>query len=65
MTQAEFEGWIEFYRRWPFDDLHRFYRPAALVASSMGGKVDQCLDWLQPSEASGDLLSNAFGVPVR
>ena len=49
MTQVEFQAWMAFYRRWPFDDMHRYHRPAALVAWSMaGGDVQERLDWLQP-----------------
>lgn len=33
LTLAEFERWRQFYLRWPFDDAHRFHRPAALVAT--------------------------------
>lgn len=54
MTQVEFEGWREFYRLYPFDDFHRFHRPAALVASSMGGDLKKKLDWLQPEPSAGD-----------
>jgi hypothetical protein len=49
MTQAEFLAWVQFYRLYPFDDYHRYYRPAALVSQSMGGgDVKERLDWLQP-----------------
>lgn len=49
MTEAEFRSWGEYYKMSPFDDLHRFYRPAALVARSMsGGEVSDLLEWLQP-----------------
>ena len=65
MTQAEFASWIEFHRRWPFDDRHRFHMPAALIASQLGGDTRRHLDWLQPQEESVDALSAAFGVPVR
>lgn len=41
-------SWRAFYRLFPFDDLHRFHRPAALVASSMGGDLKSRLAWLQP-----------------
>lgn len=52
MTQAEFQQWIDFYRSWPFDDFHRFHRPAALIAGSLGGgDLTARLDWLQPSPA--------------
>lgn len=40
MTFKEFESWKEFYRLRPFDDLHRYHRPAAVVAHSMGGGKD-------------------------
>jgi hypothetical protein len=49
MTQPEYLAWIEFYRLYPFDDMHRFHRPAALVANSMSGAgVDKLLEWLAP-----------------
>ena len=49
MPQAEFLGWIEFYKANPFDDFHRFHRPAALIARSVaGGEIQPLLDWLQP-----------------
>jgi hypothetical protein len=48
MTQTEYLSWIEFYRLYPFDDLHRYHRPAALVASRSGGNPQQYIDWLQP-----------------
>jgi hypothetical protein len=37
MTEDEWLRWIEFYKLQPFDDYHRFARPAALVAHSMSG----------------------------
>jgi hypothetical protein len=61
-------SWIEFYRLYPFDDLHRYHRPAALVSGSMGGKIDKALDWLQPEPAIGDFsdadmtVLKAFGI---
>lgn len=69
MTQVEFQRWMGFYETEPFDDLHRFHRPAALIATSMsGGKVDDRLEWLQPSrietEYSGADMATfaAFGI---
>lgn len=54
MTPSEFERWAQFYRRWPFDDRHRYHRPAALVAQVMGGGGEEAmaarLQWLQPGE---------------
>lgn len=33
----------------PFDDLHRFHRPAALVATCLtGDKIENMLEWLHP-----------------
>ncbi len=40
MTRKEFESWKDFYALRPFDDLHRYHRPAAVVAHSMGGGKD-------------------------
>lgn len=57
MSHAEYVSWIEFYRRWPFDDYHRFHRPAALVAHSLGGggedDMRKRLEWLQPPDDDG------------
>lgn len=40
MTHKEFESWKEFYALRPFDDLHRYHRPAAVIAHSLGGGKD-------------------------
>jgi hypothetical protein len=48
MTQAEYQEWIRFYRAHPFDDLHRYHRPAALIGASMGGDIKDKLEWLAP-----------------
>lgn len=48
MTPGEFHAWLAFYRMQPFDDDHRFHRPAALVAHSMNrAEVPELLDWLR------------------
>lgn len=46
MTLDEFAAWVEYFRLQPFDDLHRYHRPAALVSSAWGGKLEERLDWL-------------------
>jgi len=52
MTQPEFLAWCEFYRLYPFDDMHRHHRPAAIVAHSMSGaEIEKLLDWLAPDPA--------------
>lgn len=49
MTEDEFEHWVGFYRDYPFDDFHRYHRPAAMVSVSLGGgKVEDKLEWLAP-----------------
>jgi hypothetical protein len=48
MTEDEWLRWIEFYKLQPFDDYHRFARPAALVAHSMSGaSLDDLLGYLE------------------
>lgn len=49
MSESEFRDWIAFYELCPFDDFHRFHRPAALVAQRFaGGDIKPLLEWLQP-----------------
>lgn len=56
MPQTEFLSWVEFYKLYPFDDFHRYHRPAALVSASLGGgELQQRLDWLQPDPTTEDL----------
>jgi len=47
MSQREFLSWQRFYEESPFDDLHRYHRPAALLAHvQVGGDFSARLDWL-------------------
>lgn len=61
MSRKEFENWVSFYRSWPFDDYHRYQRPAALVAASArqgnltGDSVSGMLEWLQPDPREAEL----------
>lgn len=49
MSQVEFERWQQFYQLSPFDDLHRFHRPAAIIAHSMAGtEISKLLEFLRP-----------------
>lgn len=49
MSRTEFLAWVAFYEQQPFDDFHRFYRPAAMTAAALGGaSIADRLDWLQP-----------------
>jgi len=68
MSQAEFKQWVNFYRNYPFDDLHRYHRPAALISVSMaGGDVKERIEWLSPEpvpdglEGSDVATMKAFG----
>ena len=50
MTEAEWQGWREFYRLYPFDDFHLHHRPAALVAASFSGaEIPALIEFLAPS----------------
>jgi hypothetical protein len=65
MSQAEFQRWIQFYREQPFDDFHRYHRPAALISTSMaGGDIKERLEWLQP-EPIPDGLDRADVATIR
>lgn len=49
MSQTEFLAWQAFYVEEPFDDHHRYHRPAILVASAMaGGRYKDKIDFLVP-----------------
>lgn len=74
MTKPEFLAWQHFYKLHPFDDFHRYFRPAALVASAMNGeKFDSLLAWLEKRPYSAtysdaDLASIkalGFSPPMR
>lgn len=55
MSQREFDSWVEYYAEFPFDDYHKHYRPAALIARSMAGsEIDGLLEWLQPIKRVSD-----------
>lgn len=62
MSRKEFLAWVRFYELHPFDDFHRYHRPAALVAQSLGGgSTQEKLEWLQPTptEPGDEQLSQA------
>ena len=75
MPEADFQALREFYILDPFDDEHRFHRPAALVAAYMCGKFEKNLAFLRPPPpprvpesakfSESDMRSMAaFGVPI-
>ena len=54
MSVAEYMRWMEFYQRNPFDDLHRYQKPAAFVAQSMaGGDFEEKITFLR-----GEIVSD-------
>lgn len=58
MSEDEFGDWLDFYALYPFDDFHRFYRPAAVVAGAMSGDsktFDKRLEFLAPDPALREL----------
>lgn len=58
MSPAELDTWREFYRLYPFDDHHRYHRPAALQAALVGGEYQSHLDFLSPP-SFGDQFDEA------
>lgn len=51
MSYMEFCDWVAFYLEHPFDDEHRYHRPAALVSASMSkGDMADRLEWLKGSK---------------
>lgn len=74
MSEAEFQDWVDYFTAHPFDDYHRYHRPAALIATSAsmgGGDVQDRLDWLAPDPTQGgeqtadDQLYAAAGIRRR
>lgn len=60
MSRQEFLEWREYHRLYPFDDLHRYHRPAALIAHAAAGGGDahllqQRVSWLQPDPGDAEL----------
>lgn len=55
MPAADLDGFKAFFELYPFDDLHRFHRPAAVVGSAYGGKYESIVAFLAPSPDSPEL----------
>lgn len=58
MSEMEFRRWAQYYRQHPYDDMHRYHRPAAWVAASHNGKLEAALEWMAP-ELPSELFSSA------
>lgn len=49
ISPAAFQRWVAYFTLYPFDDYHRYHRPAALISVSLGGgELQDRLDWLHP-----------------
>lgn len=56
MSYAEFCDWVAFHLEHPFDDEHRYHRPAALLSQSMaGGKIEDRLHWLKDAAVKAEV----------
>lgn len=74
MPSNEFEAWREFYQLYPFDDFHRYHRPAALLfgreSKDANTSVNNALKWLQPDPVIADVVDSdlvtlaAFGLKL-
>jgi hypothetical protein len=67
MSNAEFDRWATYYRARPFDDEHRYHKPAALLAAvtaRSGKPLGYWLDFLiPPTVTSIDAeIFRAFGA---
>lgn len=62
MSHREFESWKRLYAIRPFDDVHRFHRPAAVIAHSMGGgDLGRTLDILIDERKVIDEMQRSMG----
>lgn len=65
MSEQEFRRWVRFYRQQPFDDIHRYYRPAVLQASAFGGgDMAAMMDFLLNKEVVQEAESEDVGLSV-
>jgi len=58
MSADEYQSWMQFFSLYPFDDLHRYHRPAALVSVSMSGGGEAFpdrLEILQPDPKQAEM----------
>ena len=53
-SDEEFAHWVAFFRQHPFDDRHRYHRPAALIAQA-GTDIDARLHWLEPDPGMAEM----------
>lgn len=72
MSPVEFRRWREYYRLYPFDDRHRYHRPAALIAGASRADMQRAfadfIEFLEPDPSTAHYSSadmsilRAFGL---
>lgn len=62
MSEIEFQTWIEFYKDFPFDDVHRYYKPAAMVAAVHNRNFEDNMDFLQPVQIPDGMTTADYSV---
>lgn len=69
MSKRELESWQAFYLLYPFDDLHRYHRPAALISASAAmamtsgdlmPAIQKRLQFLQPEPSVDEFPAGNF-----
>lgn len=61
MSIPEFNAWMDFHALFPFDDFHRFHRPAALIATAgvvreeRNEALSNAVEWLQPDSRTAHM----------
>lgn len=64
MSAQEWDCWLAYYQQFPFDDFHRFHRPAAMVGASMAGDYKDKIAFLQPDPIPPNSKYNAADLDV-
>jgi len=55
MTAPEFNAWVEFYKDFPFDDFHRYHKPALVASGRFFNEANDMLDYLQKPQVDEEL----------
>lgn len=63
MLASEFDTWLAFYKDFPFDDFHRFHRPAALIAyGKTTNSFEDNLNFLQREQLPDGMSEDDFAT---
>ncbi|OBU55124.1 hypothetical protein A9K69_01485 [Stenotrophomonas maltophilia] len=55
MPASDLDALRAFFELYPFDDLHRYHRPVAVLGATFGGKFESILAFLAPSPNDPEL----------